>query len=219
MVPVFNREGFVVEAVTSALEQSWTPLEVVVVDDGSTDATPEVLERFGSTIHVLRQPNRGVAAARNSGIAASQGELVVHLDSDDVLPPESVRLRVEALLEDPGLHAATGHVEQFLDPGMEEALRERFACPSDPLPGVTMGALLVRRSFMHEVGLVDESFRNAADMDWLMRAQEAGMRMRILPDVVLLRRIHGANLGVTSGEAAKARLRVLKAGLDRRREG
>lgn len=216
VIPVYDRERFIVEAVESALEQTWEPLEVVVVDDGSTDLTPEALRGFGSAIRILRQENAGVAAARNAGVAAARGDLVVHFDSDDILPPDSVRLRVEALLADPKLNGVAGHIEQFLDPGLGEAGRQRYACPDGPVPGMAIGAMLLRRAFIDLIGPADPAYARSADMDWLMRAQEAGLRLRMLDDVVLRRRIHDGNLGA-AGASASGRLRILKAALDRRR--
>ncbi len=217
IIPVYNGERFVGEAIESALAQSWQPLEILVVDDGSTDATVTVLERYAGRIQRYCQANSGTGAARNTGIAQARGAFVAHLDHDDLLPPDSVRLRTEAALANPAVEMVSGQVEQFLDPTMDEALRARIACPEVPLPGVVVSAMLVRRELYERIGLLDTRWRTGADMDWVMRAEEAGVKVKILPDVVLRRRIHGANMGITSERRHSDRLRVLKEALDRRR--
>jgi glycosyltransferase involved in cell wall biosynthesis len=217
VIPVYNGERFVAEAVDSALGQSWVPLEVVVVDDGSTDSTLRVLERYASTIRLVSQSNSGQAAARNSGVVEASGQVIVHLDADDLLPPTSVAVRMAALVENPCLDAVFGHVEQFFDPGMNESARRRISLPAQPLPGISGGGLLVTRAFFDQVGWLNTSLATGADMDWMMRAHEAGMRQHVLPDVVLRRRIHGANMGLSNARARSGRLRILKAALDRRR--
>src|SRR5690242_12522755 len=85
IIPTFNRAALVTQAIDSALSQTHAPDEIVVVDDGSTDATPELLAQYGPTIRVVRQENRGRSAARNAGIQNSRGDLILFLDSDDVL--------------------------------------------------------------------------------------------------------------------------------------
>src|SRR5215212_11526906 len=94
VIPTYNRRRLVVEAVESALAQTYRPLEILVVDDGSTDGTEAELHRFGSAVRYLKQPNQGAAAARNRGIRAATGELVAFLDSDDLWAPAKIEKQV-----------------------------------------------------------------------------------------------------------------------------
>jgi len=96
VIPVFNRAGMVVEAVESCLAQDWRPLEILVVDDGSTDDPAAALRRFGDRVRVLRQANSGVSCARNAGIAAARGDFIHFLDSDNLLLPDAVSAKVAA---------------------------------------------------------------------------------------------------------------------------
>src|SRR4051794_10354756 len=84
IVPAYNYERYLSLAIESALAQTHSPLEVIVVDDGSTDDTPRVLAAYGDRIRAIRQPNQGAGAARNTGIAASRGDYLAFLDSDDL---------------------------------------------------------------------------------------------------------------------------------------
>ena len=96
VIPVFNRAGLVVEAVESCLAQDWRPLEILVVDDGSTDHPETALRRFGDQVRVLRQENAGVSRARNAGIAAARGDFIHFLDSDNLLLPDAVSAKLAA---------------------------------------------------------------------------------------------------------------------------
>ncbi|HEX3110532.1 MAG TPA: glycosyltransferase family A protein, partial [Thermoanaerobaculia bacterium] len=103
VIPSYNYARYLGEAIDSALGQTLPPLEVIVVDDGSTDDTPAVLAAYGDRIRVLRQKNAGVAVARNSGIAAARGECVAFLDADDVWLPRKLELQIPLFTDSVGL--------------------------------------------------------------------------------------------------------------------
>ena len=95
IIPTYNRKGFIAECVESVLAQSFSDFELVVVDDGSTDATEEVLAGFGAEIQVIRQEQRGPSAARNTGIQSASGEWLSFLDSDDLWLPRKLETQME----------------------------------------------------------------------------------------------------------------------------
>ncbi len=101
IIPTYNSARFLPEAVQSALYQTLSPDEVIVVDDGSTDNTEDVLEPFRGRVHYIRQENQGPAVARNRGIAEAKGDLIAFLDADDVWLPEKSELQVKVLWENP----------------------------------------------------------------------------------------------------------------------
>jgi glycosyltransferase involved in cell wall biosynthesis len=102
VIPTYNRRELVCQTIDTVLTQDWHPLEVVVVDDGSEDGTAEhVRARYGDRLRVLRQPNSGPAAARNLGLQHANGELLVTIDSDDLMAPNGIRVRVETLTAQP----------------------------------------------------------------------------------------------------------------------
>jgi len=102
-IPAHNAAGTVTEAVRSILTQTYLPIEVVVVDDGSTDGTWEVLQSFGTAIRAIRQENQGIAAARNAGLRAANGDLIALMDADDVSEPERLAVQVACLQALPDL--------------------------------------------------------------------------------------------------------------------
>src|SRR5512143_3730544 len=101
VMPVYNGARYLRQALESALAQTYRPLEIVVVDDGSTDETPAILAEFGTRIRALRQPNSGSAAARNAALDAARGELIAFLDADDLWLPQKLAVQVEYLREHP----------------------------------------------------------------------------------------------------------------------
>ena len=103
IIPAYNYARYLAEAIDSALGQTYAPLEVIVVDDASTDDTPRVLAAYGQRIRAIRQPNGGAGAARNTGIAAARGEYVAFLDADDVWLPRKLELQMALFDADPAL--------------------------------------------------------------------------------------------------------------------
>jgi glycosyltransferase involved in cell wall biosynthesis len=104
VIPTYNYREYVGTAIRSSLEQQHQPVEVIVVDDGSTDQTDEMVRKeFGSRVEYVYQPNQGVSAARNLGLARARGEFITFLDADDYLTPDAVALRLKPLEENPDI--------------------------------------------------------------------------------------------------------------------
>lgn len=218
VVPVYQGERFLGEALDSILAQGYEPLEVVVVDDGSTDGTPEVAASYGDRIRYIRQANAGPAAARNRGVEASRGEFVAFLDADDLWVPEKTALQVRALRERPELDYCVGHIENFwMDELAEEERWFRERRFSGLLPGYCLVTLLARRSAFARVGAFAVEMRTASDNDWFLRARDLELPHRMLPDLVARRRLHAGNHTRQDLASREALLRNLKASLERRR--
>jgi glycosyltransferase involved in cell wall biosynthesis len=204
VIAAFNAEESLDTAIRSALAQDYSPVEVVVVDDGSTDATGEIAKSFAD-VQYRRQENAGPSAARNVGIGAATGEFVGFLDADDEAPPTKLSAQVGYLLEHPDVGCVLGRHELVGEPP-EWFDRE----------GVPLVSLVARRSTLLEAGGFDASLRIAEDRDLLVRLRERGVRIEFLPDVVLIRRFHGGNLSLDR-PAEHPVFQSLKAKLDRAR--
>jgi len=113
IIPVYNGEFYLAEALESVLSQSFPPSEIVVVDDGSTDCSPATAKRYDSEIRYLYQKNMGTAVARNRGIKEARGNFFAFLDQDDVWEPQKLEMQVNAFQNDSGLDIVFGHVQQF----------------------------------------------------------------------------------------------------------
>jgi len=175
IIPTFNRAIKTVRAISSVLYQRFTDHEIIVVDDGSTDPTNEALRQFKDRIHIaVHTTNRGVSAARNTGIAASTAPLVAFLDSDDYWLPE--KLSVQTAFFDENPHAMICQTEEtWIRNGKRVNPRNRHLKPSGDVfePSlelclVSPSSVMLKRALLEEVGLFDEDLPACEDYDlWL----------------------------------------------------
>ena len=174
VVPTYNRAWCLAEALDSVLAQDVAGVELIVVDDGSTDGTPQLLAGYGAAIRILRQENRGVSAARNAGIAAARGGLVAFLDSDDLWLPGKLRAQVDFFAEHP--EALICQTEELwvkngrrVNPGRRHRKRGGMIFePSLELCLVSPSAVMMRRELFERVGRFDEALPACEDYDlWL----------------------------------------------------
>jgi len=202
IVPVYNGERFLAEALDSMLEQSYRPLEIIVVDDGSTDATPMVGERYATKITYLRQNHAGPAAARNRGIRKATGEFLAFLDADDIWERDKLSHQMTRFDTRPELDMCTGHVKNFWVPELEHEKQRMQETFLGNLPGYVFQTLLVRRSAFDKVGYLNETIGLLGDdTDWFVRAKENSLESEMLPDVLVHRRMHQTNISRSSARA------------------
>jgi glycosyltransferase involved in cell wall biosynthesis len=222
IIPVYNQAEYLGEALDSVLRQTVAPTEVIVVDDGSTDAIDMALRPYRDQVRVLQQANRGPAVARNAGIRIATGEWLSFLDGDDVWDPTKLERQLAAFAMDPRLDYCLTFVRHFWQP--ESADRERelralnHAITRDG-PGFTFQTLLVRAATFARVGALDEALRIGEDTDWFARARAMGLRRRIMDAVLVHRRMHERNLsyGCETAEGLADRKRLLFAHIARTR--
>jgi glycosyltransferase involved in cell wall biosynthesis len=219
IVPVRNGERFLGEALESIFGQTYRPIEVIVVDDSSTDATPRIVETFGRPIVYLESGGNNIPRARNVGLGAARGEFVAFLDSDDLWVPEKLARQMARFEARPELDFCVAHVQNFwMDEVADEGRRMRGTARAGPIPGYVTVALLARRRLFETVGAFDESLRHGDSMDWFLRARERGAVEELLPDVLTLRRMHARNISRRrAGESRDEFLSLLKRSLDKRR--
>ena len=192
IVPVYKGERFLADALDSVAAQTYAPLETIVVDDGSPDASAEIAAARPG-VRLVRQSNQGVAAARNAGLAAARGELLAFLDQDDEWLPGKLARQVAHLLEHPDVAIVLTHMHHVL---VEDTPRPGWFRPdwlSEPQQGFTPSVWLVRREAFELVGAFDTGYEVACDSDWLARAKDAGLRQAMLEDALVRWRVHGAN--------------------------
>lgn len=219
VIPVFNGESFLAEAVESVLAQTAPATEIVVVDDGSTDATAVVAGRFGERIRLLGQTNQGAAAARNHGIREARCDFLAFLDADDRFVPNALERHVSRLERNPGVGIVLGQFRDFSGDAPAESDFPTGQSLADDQLFTSFGCALIRRSAFDTVGPLRESLRLAEDWDWFTRAREATVPIVIHRDVVLHRRLHDHNLTRQREAGAKFVLDALRGSLARRREG
>jgi len=213
VIPAFNREAFLGEAIDSAIVQTYPNIEIIVVDDGSTDRTPEVAAGYGDRVVLLRQANAGASAARNTGIGRARGELIALLDSDDRWLPDKLALQAP-LFADSRVGLAHGAIRCFRSAN-GNALCEYF--PGERLDvhdllghrGLCTQTLVFRRRIMEEVGGFDPSFKTAEDWEWTIRVA-ARYQTRGLAQVVAENRIHESQLSGDKDQLFRDARRVIK---------
>lgn len=218
VIPVRDGERYLAEAIESALGQDHRPIEVIVVDDGSTDASATIAEGYAE-VTTLRRPPRNPAAARNTGVAASAGGFVTFLDADDIMGPGKVSRQLEYLRRHPKAGCVLCREEVFLEEGVEKPnwlVPDRFfGDPGGLQPSAAMVPADVARRFPF-----DESMPLAEDVDWLFRMRADEVRIHVLPEVLMRRRIHGANLTYRIRESDEWIMRSLARRIaERRAEG
>lgn len=216
VIPAFDAERYLAEAIGSVLAQSVAPREILVADDGSTDGTAAVARRFAG-VTVLPGPHLGIGATWNRGIAAAAGRYIAFLDADDLWTPEKLAQQMEAMESRAAPGIVLGSVEQFISADASEEFRRRVACPPGPMPGYAAGAMLARREVFGRVGPFEPGLRMGAFIDWFHRADCLGVATVVLPQIHLLRRLHGGNFSLREAAARRDFARVAKAAIDRRR--
>ncbi|WP_426570978.1 glycosyltransferase family A protein [Aquihabitans sp. McL0605] len=193
VIPIHDGERFLADALRSVADQA-LDLEVIVIDDGSTDASAAIA--VGHGVICLRQAQAGPAAARNAGIAAATAPLVAFLDCDDLIPPGALLRQIEHLTQDPAIDGVLGMQSYEVLDGVALpawAVADRVGEPGEvSRPSVFAGVF--RRELFERVGPFDPDLRLSEDLDWLMRANEAGATIEVRDDVGRVRRIHGGNL-------------------------
>ncbi len=216
VVPAFDAAPFVAEAVASARASGVDGLRVVVVDDGSTDRTADVVQGLaGDDLVLVRQANAGPAAARNAGVAAATGDLLAFLDADDMWPEGALRRQLAVLARDPTADGVHGLTQFFGDVDLAPV---RFDRPDERVVrGAFLGSVLLRRAAFDRVGPFDSSLRTGEDYDWFLRAREAGLRLVASDDIALRYRVHPGGLSRATEEGNRDLALALHRSLRRRR--
>jgi len=189
IMAVYNGEKFLEEALESILNQTRPSDEIIVIDDGSTDATPSILKNYTGKIVCLAQSNQGVWAARNHAVQKASGSFYSFMDADDISEPDRFARQMKALESEPGLDMVFGHMVQFKDSPGARAV-------SEPQPARAPGSLTVRREAFHRAGFFETRWKTAGFLHWCMTCDMQGLTYKMLPEVVLRRRIHGENSGI-----------------------
>jgi glycosyltransferase involved in cell wall biosynthesis len=212
IIPVYNGERYLADAIKSALGQTLPAAEVIVVDDGSTDGSGEIARGFGPSVHYIHKTNQGPAAARNVGVNAAHGQMLAFLDADDLWLSEKLAKQVPMLQQQ-----GDGYVVCRFHPILET----NFAWPdglnrayyeSEPAGFLPSGLLLARTAW-ENVGPFDPSYGVGEDSEWFFRARKLKTPEGVVPQVLFIKRFHGQNLSLQA--TGRELLRGLRASLRR----
>ena len=216
IIPVFNGERYLRVAIESAAGQTHRPLEILVVDDGSTDGSGAIAVGFGPPVRCVRQEHGGIGAARNRGVEATQGCYLAFLDADDLWESAKLAVQVAALESRSRTDAVFTHVRQFVSPDVSGSVRATLDCPPEPVAGLYPGTLLIRREAFLKVGFFPTDRKVGEFLDWYARAKAANLALTVLPEVLAHRRIHGGNHTLRHKADLRDYAAILKAAIDRR---
>lgn len=192
IVPVHNGAPFLAAAIDSVLAQTHRPLEVIVVDNMSTDDSAEIAAGYGDPVRVVQAAPLGPPIARNHGIRAARMPLVAFLDADDLFHPEKLERQVAHLASRADLDISLCVAENFWEPGLEDEQR-RYAELGRNRATHAFGTLLTSREVLDRVGPIDEGLPHGDQIEWFVRARAAGAVMEALPEVLMFRRMHPAS--------------------------
>lgn len=218
VIPCYNAEAFVGEAIESALGQTYPNVEVIVVDDGSTDSSLDRIKSFGARIRWESGPNRGGSAARNRGIELARGEFVQFLDADDLLAPEKVTRMLPVALAHGRAHLVYCDWEQIDEDGNQVERRSLRHDGSDQLDDVvwilrqqlTTMTPLHWREQLKAVGGLDESLPCAQERDLHLRLACHGMRFVHVPEVLVRVRRRAGSVSSDSNRVFRQHLHIVR---------
>ncbi|GAB4438348.1 MAG: glycosyltransferase family A protein [Anaerolineae bacterium] len=194
IIPVYNGEQYLAEAIDSVLAQTRPPGEIIVVDDGSTDGSAEVVAAYGEPVRYLRQANQGPSSARNFGVEQAKGELLAWLDQDDLWEPDKLERQIAYLEQNKNCEAVLGRAENFISPELGVAQRYLLARAVAQAGDVHIGVLLIRRPAFMRIGWFRTDCYQTDFAEWWARAQRRGLATATVSGVLLWRRLHINNL-------------------------
>jgi len=215
ILPVHNSEKYLRDALHSVFNQDYTPIEIIIIDDGSTDGTSQIVKEYAGKVQYTFQQNQGPAAARNLGIQKANGDFITFIDADDLWPEDKLKHQMGCFEQYPETEIVQGLVKRadlsIPDEYAKNNGDEQLFIHSN------LGAMIIRKAVFTKVGVFDETLTYHSDTDFWFRARESGIKILVDKRIALIYRIHGRNH--TSGQTTKTLgfANILKKSLDRRR--
>ena len=210
IIPVYNGEKYLSEAIESILIQSYKPFEIIIIDDGSNDATAQVVKKYNSLLRYLYQENKGIAAARNRGVSEAKGNYICFLDADDIWPQYKLQKQIDKLLQDKSIDIIFGMVKHFFSPETDEDFRKSVRLLPDPLPGILPGTMLIKRKTFLKVGVFSTDYKIGEFIEWYIRAKENNLKIFCIPEILLKRRMHYDNYTLINKNLKKDYARIIR---------
>lgn len=220
VIPAFDAAAYLpaaLESVAAQRDDGAFELDVVVVDDGSTDGTSDVVRRASPDVRVFHQAHRGQAEARNRGVREARGNLIAFLDADDLWRPGKLAAQLSWLVAHPEMDMVFARAEEFLSDDLSDDERRRLSVRQGPVAAMVPGTLLIWRDAFLRAGFFDTALRVGEFVQWALTARDAGLLSEALPDVFLSRRLHRTNTGRRLADARGDYLDIVTRHLARRR--
>jgi len=218
IMPVFNGEKHIEEALESIFKQEYEPLQVIVVDDGSTDKTAGIINSFGN-IEYIYQENQGQTSALNTGLSRARGELIAFLDADDRWETNCLVLLTGYLSLHPDVDCVFGLMKNFIDPNAQ--LPEKISNYKESIvnqTGRNLTTLITKKKVFEKTGYFNRSYLHNKHTEWICRVKKQGFRIETIPEVVLYRRLHDENMSYQLKNKKSELLKIAKSLIDNRRQ-
>jgi len=216
IIPVYNGERHIAETVASVWAQSYRPIEVIVVDDGSTDGTADVVRSLDPPCEYVHQKNQGPPVARNTGLRRSTGDIIALLDSDDLWPANKLGLQLPFLARESNIDMVLGYTQHFRIHEATEGSPARTEY-APPFFIIQIGCALFRREVFDTVGGFAPELTYSDDHDFLLRTREHSIPTKMIHETTILYRRHPGNMTQIEGHYSPSFLALIKRSLDRRR--
>lgn len=207
IIPAYNAEAHIENAIKSILDQEYKNIEIIVIDDGSTDSTAQICKKFDITL--VQQENKGISAARNAGLKEVTGNLIAFLDADDLWYKYKLGDQVK-LIE-------SNQSPSFVL-GLSIAIDNNKSPITDPHFVLSLGTVLVKKEVFNQVGNFDEQLEFGEDIDWFLRVMEAEFNCLVSPKPVLKFRRHENNSTNNREKTNQFFLRAIRQSLKRRKQ-
>jgi glycosyltransferase involved in cell wall biosynthesis len=216
VIPAFNAAGTLAETIASLRAQSMPPARIVVVDDGSTDATAQIARSSGNDIVVVSRANAGPGAASTYGMGLVDTPCLAFLDADDLWLPDKARVQLARLAENKEIDGLFARAKSFRHPNAANGEAHAFAANAiQDLWG--RSALMMRTEKARQIGpMIDPPEYGGEMIDWIARGRDLGIRFEMLPQILVARRVHEASLS-RRHTVRQGYLHVMRAALERRR--
>jgi len=201
IMPIHNGERFLAEAIENIKRQNYHPLEIIVIDDGSTDRTSAIADQFKEDIRYIYQEKKGSFAARNVGIKMAKGDAIAFLDVDDLWEENTLSKQVRYLSRNSSVDIVQGLIQEMT---LDESSKHGdlvFDESSEPYQFINVGSAVYRKEVFNTVGLFDETLKQSADTDWFYRAWRANVSKHVIKEVALLYRKHDRNVTLGYGDS------------------
>jgi len=219
IIPVFNGEKYIREAIRSVFNQTYRNYEIIVVDDGSTDSTRKVINGLkNDSIRYYYQERRGAGSARNTGVMKSKGEFLAFLDADDLWLESKLFSQTKSLRKDATIDMVFTLLEQFVSSDLDENCHKKYLGLLKNQVGVLPSTVLIKKASFYKVGLFESTWNVGEFVDWYARAMNMGLKSHVIDDVLARRRIHGNNISLLTEASKRDYIRILQRKIIRQRD-
>ena len=195
IIPVKNGGKYLPQALDGIIKQEMN-VEIIVVDDGSTDNTAEIAKDYKCEL-ITRQISKGAVAAKNSGLKVAKGKYVIFHDSDDIMRDNALEKLYKELESEEEFSAVEAKVQDFYSPDLPEDERRKTLIKTEPYWGLFTGAILMRKVIFDKIGLFNEDLKAGEIIDWQTKMDSNGLKVKKVDFVSTDRRIHSSNFGRT----------------------